>query len=205
MDAKYHTRRQLMMECYEGKPPTGYEWLNYIQNTSYAYINTGVYPNSTVRAEIVVERSGTASTTAGIIASADDGRQQFSLVYLTNNRMYYRYGNKYINPSALTFSTGKKTIVMDKNVITMNGSSYTISGTTWSGGTATHAIWMFRGASNSAAYSLMRLYSAKIIIDGEVVRDYRPAKRLRDNKCGLWDLINSTFTASATTSNFTGG
>lgn len=205
MSARSYTRRQLMMEYYEGKPPAGYEWCDYLENNSSAYFNTGVYPDSTIKADIEVKRTATATTQSGIIASADSGSQQFSLIYLANNRMYYRYGNTYINPSSFLFKDSKMHIVMNAGTVVVDGTTTYKNTGVWSGGVATHAIWIFRGASNGAGYSKMRLYSCKLTVGGVLVRNYRPAKRKSDNKYGLWDLVNKTFTASATTSNFVGG
>ena len=40
MGARYYTRRELMEDAAIIKPPQGYEWVEYIENTTTAYIDT---------------------------------------------------------------------------------------------------------------------------------------------------------------------
>ena len=57
-------------------------------------------------------------------------------------------------------------------------------------------------SSSGAQY---KFYSCKIYDNGTLVRDFVPAKRISDDKCGLWDKVNFKFYTDENGGNFTAG
>ena len=185
--------------------PEGYEWCEYIQNTSSAYINTGCYADGTTKVEMVVENV-TNSAYKGIIGTSRSGTPKWGLdqhASASTAAMFW-YGNaSYKNIGTIAIGS-KTTILIDGATIKRNSATYTSSGT-WSGGALSNPICMFREYSGATGCALMKLYSLKITIGGVLLRDYVPIKRLEDNKYGLWDKVNQNFVTSASSSAFTGG
>lgn len=60
-----------------------------------------------------------------------------------------------------------------------------------------------RGDLNGKAYG--KLYYLRIYVAGKLVRNYIPCYRKSDNAVGIYDTIYKTFSASATSDNFTAG
>ena len=59
--------------------------------------------------------------------------------------------------------------------------------------------------NNTSWLSKAKLYSCKIYKDTTLVRDFIPAKRISDGKCGLWDKVNYKFYTDINGNNFTAG
>lgn len=59
--------------------------------------------------------------------------------------------------------------------------------------------------NNISWLSKAKLYSCKIYKDTTLVRDFIPAKRISDGKCGLWDKVNYKFYTDINGNNFTAG
>ena len=57
-------------------------------------------------------------------------------------------------------------------------------------------------SSSGAQY---KFYSCKIYNNGSLVRDFVPAKRISDDKCGLWDKVKLKFYTDESGGNFTAG
>ena len=184
--------------------PEGYEWCEYIQNTSSAYINTGCYPDSATQIEMVMENVTNAAF-KGILGVARTGSYRWGVAQhaSSSTAAEFSYGN--VNKSIGTIAEGTKTtIVINGNKLTRNGTAYTNTGT-WTGGALSNPMYVFREYAGGTNCALMKLYSLKITIGGVLLRDYVPIKRLEDNKYGLWDKVNQNFVTSASSSAFTGG
>lgn len=202
MSMKVYSRRQCLLNT--ENPPHGYEWADFIQNTSSAYINTGCYADGTTQVEMVMENV-TNTAFKGILGTSRSGTPRWGLDQHassnTNASFYYGSGTVGIG----TIANGSKTtILINANVLKRNSTTYTNTGT-WSGGALSNPIYVFREYAGGTSCALMKVYSLKITIGGVLLRDYKPAKRLSDNKYGLWDKVEHKFYTSASSSNFVGG
>lgn len=205
MGARSYTRRQLMAERYVGKAPDGYEWCDYIENTSNAYIDTGCYPDSDTEVEITIENKNN-SAYKGMVGVDRTGNYRYGIDIhassSTDARFYY--GNGLITIGTLPLNT-KLDISIRGKKITVNGTSRTISAT-WTGGALSKPMYLFRMHTGATTCALMKLHGQTTIKTGGVLRrDYRPIKRLSDNKYGLWDNVSKAFFTSPNGTNFGGG
>lgn len=205
MGMKVYSRRRLSPEVAVGAAPKGYRWVDYIENTSNAYINTGCYADGTIKIEMVMENVAN-SAYRGILGTSRTGNPKFGLdqhASSTETATYF-YGNASSrNVGIITIGT-KTTIEIDGATLKRNGTAYTASGT-WSGGALTNPIFVFREYTGATSCALMRLYSLMIWIGGVLLRDYLPIQRLSDGEVGLWDKVEGRFYTSPNGTNFVCG
>ena len=193
------------MEASQDRPPAGFAYVDYIENTSNAYIDTGCYPTSDTEIEIVIENVTNAAYKGVIgVSNSGSGRWGIDQHASSNNSARFSYGSA--NVSIGTIANGSKTTIEIKgNKLKRNGTAYTCSGT-WTGGALSNPIYLFRMYSGATGCALMKLHGQTIIKTGGVLRrDYRPIKRLSDNKYGLWDKVSQAFFTSPNGANFVGG
>lgn len=206
--ARSYTRRQLMAENYVGHAPAGYKWVDYIENTSTAFINTGVAANVISRIECSMRMNtlrdhGNANNYFGSQGS------QLILKVLTNNRFLI---NWHSTSSVYDFNNNvwnqRITIICD-----YPSNSATVGKTTKSmkaqAITETSNLLIMRCLTNTTSlnYSgFMTCWWFKVYDNnGALIRDYVPIMRLSDSKYGLWDKVNKTFNISPNNVLFNGG
>jgi hypothetical protein len=109
------------------------------------------------------------------------------------------------NKSLSLSDASLRTVVdFNRNVVSLFGS--TITNTSVDSGSCTNTLYLFAlmSAGTIKYPGTFKMYSCKIYDDDTLVRDYVPAKDLSGN-VGLYDQVNSTFTISATSTNFIAG
>lgn len=186
--------------------------ISYIQSNGSQYINTGVPSRTGVKIELDIEFTQVQNDFA--IAGARSGDKRFYLLHLNGGCLAFGAGAfYYINANDPTvvndsyknqtnykinanqrytlvsdFSEGQQTISVDGSVVY----------------TGNHAdginldMDFYLLAVNQDGYdkynSVVKLYSAKIWLDGVLVRNYVPD--IRDGTSGFYDLVNDTFNFS---------
>lgn len=199
MGARYYTRRELMMDAAVIKPPQGYVWVEYITNPSTAYINTGIQEKDISQIEGDVRLNINNNATNMFMGATDTG------LYLSPTAGFFSWNGD------ITINTGGSYMRFD--FILRNG--YVRLGTTtrtFTTKTLTSSSTIYIFARNTSTGSAEKrrarasCWGFKIYgLNGHLLRNYRPIKRLSDNKYGLWDEVNKTFNTSVTSINFTGG
>ena len=154
------------------------------------YVDTGVPARTGVKIELVAEWSSPNSDNGVFGARIGDNRLYPIHVY--EGKLAYGAGG-FVKTSASIAADTACTIVSDfaddRQTISLDGT------TIWSGTDATGLslanTTLYLGAVNyaGAKYNCaMKVYSARIWLDGELVRDYRPD--LRDGVPGFYDAAN---------------
>lgn len=200
-----YTRRSKVMEASQDRPPAGFVYVDYIQNTSNAYIDTRCYPTSDTEVEMTVENDANTSY-RGLIGVNNSGSSRWGVDQhaSSNTNARFSYGSGNVNIGTIA-NGSKTTIKIDGNKLKRNSTSYTCSGT-WPGGALSNPIHLFRMYAGAQSCALMKLHGQTIIkTEGILRRDYRPVRRLSDNKYGLWDKVSQTFFTSPNGTNFVGG
>lgn len=192
--------------------PQGYVELDYIENKSKAYINTGFKPNQDTR--ILLTMQSVTSTYGGVFCGAGG----WDLV----NGMWFDYENG--TTGSLHISWGTKTtwsvfnnVKGDFNVheYDWNKNSFYRDGTlietvTYGAFQCTDNLGLFAPIQNGVALSNQdqyvkgKLYSCKIYDDGTLVRDFVPCTN-PSNVVGVYDIVNDVFYGSASNNTFTAG
>lgn len=174
--------------------PNGYTRLLYIQSDGTQYINTGFIPNQDTRVVCDVAYNTPSESGSHYLLGA---RQSNGVLTYGINAYDGIYQTMYNNETTDMGSgiAARFTIDKNKNVTTINGTSYTQSYASFS---CPGSMFLFAMNNNGAVYarSTATLYSCKIYDNGTLVRDFIPAKNT-SGVVGLWDDVNSTFYADA--------
>lgn len=197
-------RRRMMMNT--GLLPAGYRRLEYIENISNAYIDTGITgdTNSSWLWEGKIGRSRIANNRRFVAGFFDD--QNPNYCEITSDK----YGAIYYNIDYLCSNT-----YIDKN--TLYDVSFAIANPT------RELSLTYAGATQTATYSgnkvvrnnfclfppIIGISTSYIIIgentlkkNGESVCHLIPAQRLLDNKIGMFDIVSQQFLTSPNGVNF---
>lgn len=208
--------------CYGGdggspEPPTpiipsGYTEVEYIENASTAYINTGFKPNQDTR--IVCEMQCVTSTNSALHFGTGgwDKTDGMWLTYETNinGTLHIAWLGKttWSTYSSVHGDYNRHTYDWDKNNIYKD--DVLVANNTYANYSCSDNLAIFTTILNGTSYEaslkmLGRVYWFKIYDNGVLVRDYVPVKRDSDNKYGLYDLVNKVFYISPNNVNFIGG
>ena len=179
--------------------PPGYRQLKFIRSTGTQYIKTGTLPTSTTTVEFDFNSGTTANDTTF-----------FGQYWGTGNYLFIRQSDKF-----KFFGAG--TVIGDWHANTDIHLSVTSNNTTvldWGDGTATTTS-VSRTSSNNAfnifadntgnRKGSWTFYSMKIWTDGQMARDFVPARRESDGAIGLYDRTSGVFYANAGTGVFIAG
>ena len=187
-------RRFELMSLSNSELPSGYKRLEFIKNTSAAYIDTGVKPNSTLS----IEAKGYTPVSATLFRTP-----------VEFDSMGFNVG---LGVDAYTFIAGRyfelrRTHAYGYRVFHLKFGNYYIkdldtgniaSGTTYDDsniGSKSYNIYISMNVrSDTPNFSL---YLFKIWDNGKLIRDFIPARRLSDNKVGMYDKVEGKFYASA--------
>lgn len=184
--------------------------LEYIESTGTQYINTGLsMPNGFV-AKMKVCMTVTSANAQAVIGAIDDS-SPYNRNYFTALQNLSRWNVGAYDDLACgdAISVGED---YELEISTVHGNVYCkVDGVAQSIGTPSAAS---RSAKNIYLFDVnypypmpahMRMYYCQIFDpDGNLVRDYVPAVRVRDNTAGMLDKANDVFYSSAGTGAFLG-
>lgn len=179
--------------------PNGYTRLLYIQSDGTQYIDTGFTPNQDTRVVCDVAYNTPSESGSRYLLGA---RQSNGVLTYGINAYGGIYQTMY-NDETTDMGSGiatRFTIDKNKNVTTINGTSYT---QTYSSFSCPGSMFIFALNNNGAVYarSTATLYSSRIYDNGMLVRDFIPAKNT-SGVVGLWDDVNSVFYTDAAGGSF---
>lgn len=180
--------------------PQGYTEVEYIENSTLAYLDSGFKPNQDTR--IVAEMQCVTSTSYnqhfgcggwnvynGIRMGYESG---------ISGTLHVKYGinNSWTVYSNVTGDLNKHTYDWNKNEFYMDNSL--VGSTTYGNFQTTDNLGIFfvvEGSVTPTSEAVFkgRVYSFKIYDDGVLVRDLVPCKRGSDNMVGMYDLVNGVF------------
>lgn len=173
--------------------------LEYIQSSGTQYIDTGLKPTQDYSMTIKCQSTGTTSNT---YAGCDTNWQNTGFFVGVN---VFEFGNA-STTSVQNYGENPIVLTLDKT------GGYKDGVKTWNNAsTAT-----FQTVSNLTLFALNRngtireyltgkIYYCKIYDNNTLIRDFIPAKRISDGKCGLWDKVNFKFYTDESGGNFIAG
>lgn len=204
-------RRRIMMSKKSGSSsdlPSEYIKLNYIQSTGGQYIDTEFIPDNNTSVEIqflfnVVgdgQNRGVFGTRAGATSKT------YSLIASNTAQLYTGYGTTNTSTTRRFAKDTMYVVKKEKNITIMNGETITTANLQTFTCPYSLALFSVKNASEIPSfYSTMTLYYCKIWDGDTLVRDFIPARRISDNKIGLYELIGNIFYTNSGTGEFLGG
>ena len=182
--------------------PAGYTEVEYIENTSTAYINTGL--------QLCSATTNTFEVNAKVISSRI-GTQGYQVVYACMSEtgepyqgFTARFPSSSINPSFIPAGDGTFTITNNSDGTKSIVASST-NGLTYSHTYPLVVCCGLDGNMQPFRYTDTKIYSLEVTLNGVQVGNYVPCKRDSDSKYGLYDLVSNTFLTSPNNTNFVGG
>jgi len=187
--------------------------LNYIQNTSTAYINTTYVPNINTKVEAQFMQTALTYTYPTLFGTRNlnTGTQRFYQHInsnKTNNGLCYgAISETTIGLRECCYINTIHTLIQCKDYVELDGVKHNINNITTINPTNQLHLFVLRDKSGIATdtYFTGRLYYCKISENGVLKQHWIPAKRLSDNIIGMYDQVRKTFYASANSTKFTGG
>lgn len=182
--------------------PAWYQRLEYIQNTSTAYIDTGVQPNYTFEYELKAN-AVTGGCVVGTYFNSEGTDYRF---FQVNNQFYFDVGNKRLcgidDQSKWTYPYHVKWgnyYIEELNVGVKI--TYTTFDEKMENANISSNVYLLGGKG----YVPGKVWLFKIWDNGKLIRDFVPCKRRSDNVYGMYDKVEGKFYASASNVAFTGG
>ena len=181
--------------------PIGYTEVEYVQNTSSAYLNLNINPTDVIGNSFVIESKLLGEWFSG----------GGSWEYLISNEQgnaspYYGFGIRLINGNPEALVSDETNVTTGLTLNSDSTSSFTVSVSSASRSNTT-PITLFCGLQGSTVWRNGRgkFYSFKLTLNNTLVRDLVPCKRDSDNKYGMYDIVNDVFYVSPNNINFVGG
>lgn len=184
--------------------PSGYKKLEYIENTSQAYIDTGVdggHFNKVYHKFILTEITG---TWINIWGTRNWSTAQGRALYINVAKKCFGVNHNSVNIIS-TIPCNTDTLYQ----VTYNNGTFRINNQTLVYDAATFSntkncrLFQLNDASTplddetARQFARMKCYSFKMWQDGTIVRDFVPARQLSDDKVGMYDKVEGKFYSSA--------
>lgn len=203
-------RRKLMMAG--DLLPAGYQRLEFIQNPSTAYIDTGVdggHFNKTYCKFMMVQIVSKWSTIWG--CRHNNSVERGLHVYEGTRKFWVNHYNQDKTSNIDAAVDVLYEADYNNGIYTINGQTETFAPTAVF--TNNYSCFIFALHDNNAIsdnvewkrFARMKCYSFKMWQDDTMVRDFVPCKRRSDNVCGMYDKVEGKFYTSASSVAFTGG
>lgn len=183
--------------------PSGYTQVEYIQSSGTQYFNTGFKPNQDTRVVMDAQILKDPGTSTAIYFGCRGGGYFYELYKAGSGaNLTFLYNTAYSQYFTVEYAK-RRTVEVNKNTATVDGVTKTY---TYAQFSVDYALYL--GADNStgsaSAITAMRIYSCQIYNNGTLVRDYVPCKNA-SGVAGLYDMVNNTFSGSATSTAFVAG
>lgn len=193
--------------------PAGYTEVEYIQNTSTAYIDTGFKPNQDTR--IVCKMQTVTSTSYGRFTGAgaynakngiqfdyETGAQGTLHVKWGHTTSWSIYSNCTGDYNVHTYDWDKNYFYRDKGETNQFSAS-----TSYTAYQCTDNLGFFGNIRNGSNENVFygKMYSFKVYDNGTLIRDFIPCTRDSDNKTGAYDIVNDVFYTSPNNTAFSVG
>ena len=197
---------------YFNELPASYTRLEYVQSSGSQYVNTGISSGTNITAEICWKSLMNAQTESKFVFGTRKAWQQ-SMLFVS-----HQCRNDSVSDSGIRYAWGAnaystQTFPTDFFAQRLSASEAMLGATkVWTPPSATFAntypMYVFtinNAGSPSTAYASMQLKWLRICDNGEEVRMFVPVRRNSDSVAGLYDLANSNFYPSASSTALVAG
>lgn len=186
----------------QGKLPSKYQQVEYIEGTGTQWIDTGFIPNQDTR--VIVDFQYTKlkiSFVYGVRRAA--ATRAYTLNVRGSEEFTTAYGNEGTQ-NFIDFDTNRHIADKNKNMCYWDGQLVTTHEKHEFICDETLEILASYDGTNGKGYlpATAKIYSFKVYDNDVLVRDYIPCYRVSDKVAGLYDLINNTFATNSGTGEF---
>ena len=188
--------------------PSAYQEVEWIENTSTSYIDTGLLASSGYKISFKFYTSSSSNSDQTIIGVTPSSSNclYYWINYWYNNWIYWNYnswwhdifnkmyvGNVYEATSIIR--NWHQEMILDWVSV---GSGTVSLNQAWSSNMTIFARW------GSSFYALIKLYSMQIYdANDDIIRDFVPCYRIADSVIWMYDLVGETFYTNSWTWTFT--
>lgn len=199
-----------------GGLPSGYTPLSYIASTGTQYINTGIAPAVDLEVDMVASFQGNYDSSWDCILHAGEN-DMWSGTYgmrlfgdnTTLQVCYSMYGlngstsSSYVNPTVTIVPNQVYTIRTTNQTLTLDGVTTVGTPSPIDFTPVNYPMYLFAGNSSGSMWRRSRatIYSLKLTVGGEVVRDFLPALN-EEGTPGLFDKVSQSFFTNQGTGTF---
>ena len=187
----------------------GYTQLEYIESTGTQWIDTGFIANGGMILDAKVLPVNNEMMLGSIAPTAIDPNTTRNLISYTSNGVYNlqklnvytsTYADAGTSPAVIHFDTTGTNFycTVNGNVVVDMITSGTLTNQTT---TVKISFSDYNSTTRSGRYYYVKITAA----DGNVVRDFVPARRASDNTIGMYDTVTNTFFTNAGTGEFIAG
>ena len=192
----------------QGKLPSEYQQVGYIESTGTQYIDTGIKLNQDSKIVTEIQLTNNGSQPNAIFGSRTSSTENnFECVSNLSSSVGIRIDFQSYETNRLTteFNNEKNYIVISKTLMqigerTKRQISYTDFETPYN-----CYIFYVSGENIYGQKAQMRLYNFKIYQNDVLIKDFIPCYRKSDNEIGLYDTVNNVFYTNQGTGEFTVG
>lgn len=193
----------------QGKLPSEYQQVEYIESTGTQYIDTGINVNTTTSRYETKINPNLVSDTRGIFGTRNHISSNLSSmnVFIINGvfRLDWLTGAGNYNVNNISSNT-EYTISITRGLATINNVDYTSEETTSVNSSYTFYIGNFNNAGSAYSNGFSgKIYYSKLYNNNILVFDGIPCYRKSDNEIGMYDLVTNTFFTNAGTGVFLKG
>ena len=185
--------------------PAEYQEVEYLESSGTQYIDTTILFNLAT-AGVTIDCMGLAANNRmwGVTENIDGTTRRIS-EYFTS------FGVAYVS---LNVGVSLGHAISNRAVVAISGGEISLDGVkkgTYANGDIqfTRSFRLFGEIQGVGAgtmtFGKSRVYSARLHVSAESVRDFVPARRVSDNVLGMYDLVSKVFFTNAGTGSFTAG
>lgn len=179
--------------------PTGYTEVEYIENPSTAYLNTGITPPALIP-EITAQGDSSISSSAILVGSKTSAGHWFG----SRGDLYWGNGGATLGVLVTTKSKMRVNIAVKSITFSIYGNTeHKVDAET----NISTAIWLFRASPTGSAYYpfVGKIFGDVVITkSGAVVFHGIPCKD-SSNVVGWYDIVSDSFKTSSSSTPFTAG
>lgn len=178
---------------------SGYDILEYAQSSTETYVDTEFTPDQDSRVTMEMQKVENSTTTAQYIYCSRSSKLPEYGIIKPGGAVRWRdgYANERtflsndINGASLT---QRMIIDKNKNITYIGHGTVSHNYTNFTTPNTMALYGCFEDGDGSIDYDIdMRLYWCRIYDNGILIRNYYPVKRQSDNKVGLYDFVNDSF------------
>ena len=200
----------LTASCSVAQPrlPSAYQEVEWIENTSTSYIDTGLLASSGYKISFKFYTSSSSNSDQTIIGVTPDSNNclYYWINYWYNNWIYWNYNNWWhdifnkmyvgnVYEATSIIRNWHQEMILDWVSV---GSGTVSLNHAWSSNMTIFARW------GSSYYALIKLYSMQIYdANDDIIRDFVPCYRIADDVIWMYDLVNWVFYTNAGSWTFT--